>query len=347
MGPNETAMTCSELGTLDHHTSIDDEFDGAVQHAAFIDRSSYGRIEVTGADRLDLLHRLSTNDLLAAKPGQVVGTVFTTEKGKVLDYVQVLMRNSSLLLLTSSENEETFKNWIQKYTIMEDITLKSITSSTTMYSFFGPKAAEVVGNIFDIRLSMGSVIDTNSPLGSVTIACKQEFNTEFVVVICSTNELSQSRTYLSKQAERHGVVEMGSMSYEAFRITCGIPAGETEISSAFNPFEIGLRHAISFTKGCYIGQEVIARLDTYQKVHRELMGLIFESKPDLHLPSPILNREGIEIGVATSCAETPVHTRFVGLGVLKRDLSKENGVFQIRNHGSLINCTVSQIPIHI
>ena len=95
-------------------------------------------------------------------------------------------------------------------------------------------------------------------------------------IIVPKESATQIWQQLSHESEKHDIPRIGRAAYDAFRISRGIPAFGAEISNAFNPYEAGLAHAISFTKGCYIGQEVIARLDTYEKVQRELVGLMFE-----------------------------------------------------------------------
>ncbi len=94
-------------------------------------------------------------------------------------------------------------------------------------------------------------------------------------VLVQNAEAESVWTELTKRAEELGVPRMGFAAYETFRIARGIPDIGRELTNDFNPFEVGLRDAISMTKGCYIGQEVIARLDTYQKVKRKLVGILF------------------------------------------------------------------------
>ncbi|HEX7573278.1 MAG TPA: tRNA-modifying protein YgfZ, partial [Bacteroidota bacterium] len=113
---------------------------------------------------------------------------------------------------------------------------------------------------------------------------------------------------------------IGRKAYEGFRIDRGIPAAPGELNDAFNPFECGLRDSISFTKGCYIGQEVIARLDTYGKIRRHLTRVASPAR----LPGPLpllMLKNGAEAGTLTSMTEIPFGGKYLGLAVVRNDLA--------------------------
>src|SRR5512140_3774940 len=134
------------------YTSIDQEFQAATTGAALLDHSLYGRLELSGADGLDLLHRLSTNDLLTMRPGQVVPTVLTTDKGRVVDYVKVAKRSPAPLLVVSPNNEEVVTHWIDRYCITEDVHLHCITNDTSMFTFMGPRSQAVASALLGTEL---------------------------------------------------------------------------------------------------------------------------------------------------------------------------------------------------
>jgi folate-binding protein YgfZ len=123
----------------------------------------------------------------------------------------------------------------------------------------------------------------------------------------------------------------------------GIPREGCELIDSFNPYETNLRHAISFTKGCYIGQEVIARLDTYQKVQRRLVGLSFEQKPlkgDTPLP---MSMDSEEIGVLTSASQYPLGGRFVGLGVVKKNKAIVGDLVEVGRQTSALQGIITRL----
>jgi folate-binding protein YgfZ len=112
-----------------------------------------------------------------------------------------------------------------------------------------------------------------------------------------------------------GCRPIGSIAYEAYRISRGLPSRPGEISELYNPYDISLTDDVSYTKGCYIGQEVIARLDTYQKSKRRLAGLLFEGLAPGREGQRLLKGER-DIGVLTSALNVPVGGFYFGLGVI-------------------------------
>ena len=107
------------------------------------DLSDGGRLLMKGSDSLDLLHRLTTQDLLALQPGQGATTVLTSDKGRIVDLVTCYLFPDHLLLLTSPGNSQAVLEWIDKYTIIEDAETTDVTDSTGLLRFFGPNAGRL------------------------------------------------------------------------------------------------------------------------------------------------------------------------------------------------------------
>jgi tRNA-modifying protein YgfZ len=299
--------------------SVEDEFTAAITSAAIVDRSRMGKLLVTGADRLDLLHRLSTNDLLDLKPFSARMTVFTTNKGRIVDYVKVLVFSDSLMLITSPGQESQLMSWIDKYTVTESIQIKAVTSAWAIFSLVGPEAQVKAGEMLGHLPESDSVVD----LEFVNTAIKVNYQRDFS--ICAVNILVPSEHapivlgQLTKAGKEMGIATMSTQGYECFRIFHGIPREECELTSEFNPLEAGLVHAISWTKGCYIGQEVIARLDTYQKIHRKLVRLSFNRfLPDFRYPLP-LSKDGEKVGILSSFAPAHLNGAYHGLGIVRQE----------------------------
>jgi folate-binding protein YgfZ len=124
--------------------------------------------------------------------------------------------------------------------------------------------------------------------------------------------------FLQSEIENIGGTVIDDATYNILRIEAGIPTAPNELNAKHNPLETTLVQAVSFTKGCYIGQEVIARLDTYDKVQRHLMGVeIGETFNNGSLPVPIANVEGEQIGEITSLAFSPSLKKSIGLAFIK------------------------------
>ncbi len=310
-------------------TDPEDEFRAVVSGAAIIDSSSFGRIEVSGADRLDLLHRLSTNDLLGLHPSQVAGTIFTTDKGRVVDLVFVAVLDSTLLLIVSPNNEERIIRWVQKYSVLEDITLRRLTEETAMLSFVGNRALEAFGAIGGTIEGANSCSTLGFPGRPLLTVGIQATRWQAVHVVGSRSAVLEARVELTKKGEGRGLAPVGSRAYEWYRIATGMPALEKELSESFNPYDIGLLEFVNFRKGCYIGQEVIARLHTYRKAARGLAGLVFGQPPDGIAKDTPIQRERKEIGRVTSVAPGAIDGRYLGVGVVGNEEIQRGGTVQV------------------
>ncbi|MCZ6776179.1 MAG: hypothetical protein O7D34_06965, partial [Ignavibacteria bacterium] len=261
--------------------------------------------------------------------------------------VRLLIRSSSLLAITSPTNEQELTTWIDKYCIMEDIKLATVTPLTTMFSFIGPESKSIVNALFDLNLDPQSTTDITHESGPLSIAWTQDFGVDVFDIIVPNGSAAQIWQQLSDESEKRHLLRMGRAAYDAFRISRGIPAFGAEISNAFNPYEAGLAHAISFTKGCYIGQEVIARLDTYEKVQRELIGLMFEELQNEIQTGAGLAYESKDVGLLTSLSRTPIHGCHVGLGIVKKHSVPAGHKVQVHSSRGFVEAVVVTPPFDI
>ena len=296
------------------HPSFGDpgaELAAAAAGRGCVDHSMFGRIEVSGADRVDLLHRLSTNALAGLRGGDAAATVFVTDKGRIVDRVLVCALEKTLLILTSPRTEAFLAAWIGKYTITEDITLSIVTGGTAMVSFTGPEALSAFCAGEGCALPAAPGVTRSGPY---TVAREPDGKVGHVI----TGAVDAPALARSVAALAPGARWIGFRAWEAYRIGRGIAGSPGELNGEHNPLECGLRDAVSFTKGCYIGQEVIARLDTYGKERHALAALAFTRMPGGTLPSP-LTRDGSPAGTLTSVSDVAQGGAFPALAVVRTD----------------------------
>jgi len=262
---------------------------------AFFDRTSRGRLIVTGHDRKDLLHRLATHDVLGLRPGQSREVCFLTNKGRLIDWSVILDRGEDLLVL--SGNPERLSGHIQEYTISEDVTVRNYMAIELLVC--GDGAAEALGVDLEpwrhAKVKLGEV--------QVTVARVEPWLSDTFVI------LAPDAVALRRMLAEKGRMLQGA-EIEELRVRAGIPAHPNEVNEEANPWELGLDGAVSMTKGCYVGQEVVARLRTYDKVQRRLVRLrLLEPM----LPGAPLLRSGEEVGRLTSAVGEH------GLGLVRRE----------------------------
>ncbi|GBD10369.1 Aminomethyltransferase [bacterium HR23] len=268
------------------------------RHAcALWDRSPWGRFQATGKDALDLLNRLSTNRLDDLPPSRGRQTVLTTNKGRCLDWLWVFRLSSGLLLLTSPGAEEAVASWIDTYTILEDASLTSLTTTTALIGVVGPGAEGTLGEVVGLPQGMGRGDAWEGHWeGTPLIALRTD-----ALALPQWDLLAPAphAPRLWSALRQRGALPLGESAVEVLRVAAGIPRRGKEITDAYNPLEAGLWESVSFNKGCYIGQEVLARLKTYGKIQKALARLAFPRPVPASTP---LWAEGKRVGVVTSSA---------------------------------------------
>ncbi len=279
---------------------------------------------MAGLGCLDFLQRISTNDVSSVVRGLSVQTVLTNEKGKIIDVITVLNEDERrLILLGQSGGTSILKSWIEKYIIMEDIRCTDITSNYVQVLLYG---TEIIsrGRLLE-RLPVGSLIveETWSGCRMYRMAVEVE-----------------RKEFAEKALLQLGFLPSSWERYDEFRIQYGIPVSPNELSVSYNPLEAGLKDLISWTKGCYIGQEVIARLDTYKKVQKKLMRLTMEELPQ-SLPVALATT-GAECGMMTSSRVTSDTQKCIGLGYVRTDVIFAGRDLSFLNDGKRISVVIER-----
>ena len=273
----------------------------AATAGAAVYESRAGRLKLTGADARDLLNRLSTNLVDPNAPaGAVTATVLTSDRGRIVDLVYVAHCGDHQLLLTGAGQQDNVAAFLDKYTIMEDIEVEDITGSTALLALTGPAAGAIVSAV------AGGLADD----GAQVIALPGNPEGEGADGPPHYRILAPAAQggAVMQRLQAAGAVAISAAAAETLRVARGRPQYGAEMGDAYNPLEAGLIGAIDFHKGCYIGQEVIARLDTYRKVQKYLVALRFDAGAgvvaDL-VGARLLDGAGKAMGLVTSAAVLP------------------------------------------
>ena len=190
--------------------------------------------------------------------------MLTSDRGRIVDLVYVVHCGDHQLMITSPGQQQAVIDFLDKYTIMEDLEVEDVTGDTVMLTVTGPEASEILERAqpaADLQVELP--VDPDDPQRPP------------IHQLVFFDRDTADRAAAALQAA--GAVAISSATAETLRIASGQPAYGSEMSDTYNPLEAGLIGAIDFHKGCYIGQEVIARLDTYHKVQKYMVTLRFES----------------------------------------------------------------------
>jgi len=326
------------------------EYLAAKGTVAVMDRSHDGRLRVSGSKRLDLLNRLTTNDVKSLAAGQGARTALLTDKGRLIDVLRVSAREDSLWLLTSPGNQTRVMDHIAGLRFRDDVSLEDVTSTTAMISLFGPQAAHLLGaaahahHLEDIPMDGCREMEIGGT--QVTAIKSRGLRAPGFDIIAEAAGAPAVWQRLFAEGAPYGASPLGEEAWEMLRIECGIPRFGRELTEEHNPLEAGLADAISFKKGCYVGQEVIARLDSRQKVSRQLVGIWLEPGPVPSASSPIEapGQEGSPIGVLTSVAPSLDFRRVIGLGYVRNEHSATGTKVAIVDGDDRIGGVVTELP---
>ncbi len=284
------------MNTIAQTTVLDNQ-PSKVEQQALHERRAFAQvdlkaIEMRGNDVNDFLQRISTNDFSHFSKGEIRPTLFLTEKGRVIDLVYAIHQGDSILLLISAGAEENVIEWLNKFIIMDDVSLRCI---------------DPVPNIFFALTDKKIATNAGSQYQMTAFGLKFSF---FLIY-------SEADKFITAQ-RANGLTFVSEKNWEEFRISHGIPQYNKELLEKFNPLEVNLSEFISFTKGCYIGQEVVARLETYNKIQRKLCLLSIVGAPDLEERTLISESTNDEAGILTSvCQNADMPEHFIGLAVVR------------------------------
>ena len=303
------------------YTDLTAEYWAFTEGAGLHDSSYTGRLKATGEDALDLLNRLSTNGIVNLAPGRAAPTILTTDRGRILDLLSVVNTGDYTLLVTSPGCQQTVIDWLDKYTIMEDLEVEDISGETALFTVGGAKGAAALASVAPAEPDSGG-LDTMAPYAVVQGAIQGH---DALVVRRPLGDLAAFDVLVAADSgdavwqalTDSGIAPVGLEAYNAALVRHGIPRHGRELGDAYNPLEAGLIGSVDFAKGCYIGQEVIARLDTYQKVQRYLVRLRFSEDAEV-AEGAGLESEGLRVGQVTSLAAVPAGGGLVGLAYVRK-----------------------------
>ena len=291
---------------INRFSSVEEELDSLYNGVALRNISHQGIIELKGNDALDLVHRIATNGVKDLPKEGVKKTIFTSEKGKIIGLTTIMNFDNYQLLVCDRIIKQKVMSWIRKYVISDDVEVNDANLKYNLLELSGPQAESfttlICGNVVnDLQPHSFKIIHTENILFFLIKIPGERGKNKFWFLA----DFENSKRLINYMQEYKGVFNfnlVGEEVYNIYRIEYGIPISLNELNDEFNPLEAGLEEYIDFNKGCYIGQEVIARLQTYNKVQRKLVGLKFSEPFTFNNGNSAIHSNGEEIGRLTSFA---------------------------------------------
>lgn len=304
-----------------HYGDVKAEYQAALEGVVLMDRSHEGRLQSTGRDRLELLQRISTNDVLGMANNEGRPTILTTATGRIIDRLMVYERGETALITTEPGRGEAVKTYLQRQIFFnDDIQIRDLLPNTQQFALHGPAANGVVNTLINEPQPQTGLMSYNVVIGgqAAVLAQRKAVSGEHWAIIVPSDAAETVWNALMDAGKVWGIRAAGSLTYNALRIRAGRPGVGRELTSDYIPLEAGLWDEVSFSKGCYTGQEIIARMESRNRLAKTMVKL----RLDKMIESPTkLFYAGAVVGTLTSSVTTPDGETF-GIGFVKVSLAE-------------------------
>jgi folate-binding protein YgfZ len=326
----------------------DDRHDASIEYAAvrqsvgLVDRSDFGIVEVTGRDRATFLHAMLTNDVKALSPGQGSAAALLDVHGKVQTFLWLWALEDRLLMLTPPGIAGATIETLEKYLFSEKAHLRDASGEHAVLVLAGPGVSEML-----VRLGDGPVPErawAHAPAIVADVPARvvrgsgESGETE-VWILCALAESARVRD----AALAAGATRVRPEVWDVVRIEAGTPVFGADVDPSVLLPEVPFLDRVSYTKGCYLGQEVVVRIRDRGHVNRMLCGLVLDVDA-VPAKGARVSVGGADVGHVTSAAWSWGLKRSIALGFVKRQHAEPGSRVDVAVDGGVSTATVSTLP---
>jgi aminomethyltransferase len=339
--------------------SFDEEYQALRRAAGLIDYSTQALIECRGTDRISFLHRLLTNDIARLSPGAGCQAALLTPSAKLIADMVVIADPDSLWLLCDLQRAHVVAQTLERYLFSEQVILTNHERQKAVLALQGPRTLELLIQVSGTVVSLPNPGDhVVLPLQGLPVRLIRHTLTGGVGTLCviDAEEAEPVWELLKERGRPFGLRPVGWQALNTARIEAGLPWFGMDMDETNLLPETGLETvAVSETKGCYLGQEIIARMQTYGSPNKKLMGLLLEGD---HVPevgdriTPASSstdtagrRNGEVLGQVTSACQSPILKRPIAMGYLKRGAYEPGTAVEILRGATCLAAMVAARPL--
>ena len=325
-----------------NYGDVESEYAAVRNGAGLIDLSLRGRIRVTGSEAVLFLNGLVTNDMKTLDENRWMRAVFPNVQGRILAAVRIARTTDGFLIDTENATHDRVLKTIERFTLAGDFKVTDLSDSTTMLTVQGKAAKEVVEQI----AGEASALDQNGareiqwrdqPLTLMRATHTAEDGFDLIVP-------TENATALWDTLVEAGAHPTGYDALEKLRIEAGVPRFGRDMDETNVVTETNLDDAISYTKGCYLGQEIIVRIKHRGHVAKKLTGLAFDNEVTLEPGATVQSDTGADVGRITSATFSPALRRTVALAYIKYEFLTAGTKVKTNSSAGQVNATVSELP---
>lgn len=309
------------------------------------DLSACGKIRLTGPDAAGFLHGMCSNDVKALRPGGGCGAAFLTPKGKMVADASICLDDAGFLLLTMPAAASPLLEHLRRYLVAERLEISDVTAGHALFSIQG---GNLLGPVVDAAIRGAPESLADGEHAEVTVAgvkaqliAIERTGLPSADLLVNAPEAGRVWNEFATAVRGLGGGPFGWEALDILRIEGGVPWWGRELTAETLPPEAGLDRVISYTKGCYVGQEIIARIRTYGHVNRTLRGLVGEGPPPA-AGAPI-ELENKTVGRVTSACASPAMKSSIALAYLPREIEAGAAVRLLSSTGTTA-ARISELP---
>jgi folate-binding protein YgfZ len=291
---------------------VPDEYRAAQDDAALFDHSDRELVEVRGPDAASFLHRLLANGVRGLAPGQGNRNLLLSSKGKVLFDLELAVETERITLSVAPGRAAALVQALDTYHFSEKLALKDVSESHAPLSLCGPRAAEIVARVTGVAGELG---EHHTELGSLQGSLQRSFPGSPTVRVTAMPVAGspgfrvdggpEALAPLWEALRAAGARPAGRIAYDSLRVEAGWAEPAVDVDENVYPQEARLERAFSLDKGCYIGQEVVAKIDTYGGLNKRLVALRVSHDEPVERGTRLFREDDGEwrdLGVVTSWA---------------------------------------------
>src|SRR5713226_2742590 len=317
------------------------QYHAAREAVALFDRSSLGKVTVTGRDRQTFLQGMLTNDVKSLAPGQGVPAAFLDAHGKVMALLAVYAAADRVLLeLPASLTEKTLQT-LDRYLISEKAYFEAVDEAFAIVSLQGPGARPLLGRLAGVTLDLSPYGHAEVSMGGAPVRVINRAEGPAPGFHCWVP--AEHAAAVKSAFESAGAVVAGPETLDVLRIEAGQPWYPQDVDQSVILPETRLEALVSYTKGCYIGQETVARVKYRGHVNRALSGLVVEGARVPEGGARVVVA-GAEVGKVTSAARSIALGRPIALGYVRREHFEPGTAVTIADGGGEQPARVSALP---
>jgi folate-binding protein YgfZ len=315
------------------------EYRYARDTVALIDKNYRAYLSFTGPDRVRYLNAILTNNIKDLAVGHGAISLLLNPQGHILAEIETYAFADRLLCVSYAMIRERLIEWLDKYIIMDDVTLIDETPRFGTLALEGPKAAAIAQELTGIDVTkFDDLYFHDGAIGSIPCRVSKRSPGEVpgAEFFTETQNLPALWQILSEAARRHGGGPVGYAAVSATRLAQGVPWFVYDFGEKQIPHEAGLQDThISYTKGCYTGQEIVERVRSRGQVNRQRVRLVFSGDiaPEA---GTALTLDGKEVGYVTRAAKTWDPLRVIGMGYARKEATAPGTVLQCAGRSATV-----------